>query len=98
MPPMLLHLGTKAEKDLSVLNNPGSEEEICLFESIKKTLKTDPTWYSKRLKEIKGVTEETTTGVHRLYEMHKKGELALSSHQCERFCNQVQVRQPVWLP
>ena len=73
---MLLHLGTKAEKDLSVLNNPGSEEEICLFESIKKTLKTDPTWYSKRLKEIKGVTEETTTGVHRLYEMHKKGELA----------------------
>jgi adenosylhomocysteinase len=73
---MLLHLGTKAEKDISVLNNPGSEEEICLFESIKKTLKTDPTWYSTRLKEIKGVTEETTTGVHRLYEMHKKGELA----------------------
>jgi adenosylhomocysteinase len=73
---MLLHLGTKAEKDLSVLNNPGSEEEVCLFESIKKTLKTDPSWYSRRLKEIKGVTEETTTGVHRLYEMHKKGELA----------------------
>ena len=73
---MLLHLGTKAEKDLSVLDNPGSEEEICLFESIKKTLKVDPTWYSKRLKEVIGVTEETTTGVHRLYEMHKKGELA----------------------
>ena len=71
---MLLHLGTKAEKDISVLNNPGSEEEICLFESIKKTLKTDPTWYSTRLKEIKGVTEETTTGVHRLYEKHKKGD------------------------
>ena len=73
---MLLHLGTKAEKDISVLNNPGSEEEICLFESIKQTLKKDSTWYSTRLKEIKGVTEETTTGVHRLYEMHKKGELA----------------------
>ncbi len=72
----LLHFGCKAEKDLSVLNNPGSEEEICLFESIKKTLKTDPPGIQKRLKEIKGVTEETTTGVHRLYEMHKKGELA----------------------
>lgn len=73
---MLLHLGTQAEKNPAVLNSPGSEEEICLFESIKQTLKKDPSWYSKRLKEIKGVTEETTTGVHRLYEMHKKGELA----------------------
>ena len=73
---MLLHLGTKAEKDISVLNNPGSEEEICLFESIKAKLKVDPAWYSTRLKEIKGVTEETTTGVHRLYEMAKKGDLA----------------------
>jgi len=73
---LLLHLGTKAEKDASVLNNPGSEEEICLFESIKKTLQKDPTWYSKRLAAVKGVTEETTTGVKRLYDMAKKGELA----------------------
>ena len=73
---LLLHLGTKAEKDPSLLDKPGSEEEIELFNSIKATLKRDPKWYSTRLKQIKGVTEETTTGVHRLYEMHKKGELA----------------------
>jgi adenosylhomocysteinase len=73
---LLLHLGTKAEKDISILAKPGSEEEICLFNSIKAKLKTDPTWYSTRLKHIKGVTEETTTGVHRLYQMHAKGELA----------------------
>jgi adenosylhomocysteinase len=73
---LLLHLGTRAEKDASVLNNPGSEEEVCLFTSIKDKLKTDPTWYSTRLAHIKGVTEETTTGVHRLYQMHKEGKLA----------------------
>ena len=73
---LLLHLGTRAEKDLSVVANPSSEEEICLFNSIKEKLKTDPTWYSTRLSKIKGVTEETTTGVHRLYQMHKEGKLA----------------------
>lgn len=73
---LLLHLGTRAETDISVLNNPGSEEEICLFNSIKKHLAVDATWYSKRLAAIKGVTEETTTGVHRLYQMHKDGKLA----------------------
>lgn len=73
---LLLHLGTRAEKDASVLNNPGSEEEICLFNSIKKHLAIDATWYSKRLPQILGVTEETTTGVHRLYQMHKEGKLA----------------------
>ncbi|HET9472822.1 MAG TPA: adenosylhomocysteinase [Steroidobacteraceae bacterium] len=73
---LLLHLGVKAEKDLNVLSKPGSEEEIELFNSIKATLKRDPKWYSTRIKHIKGVTEETTTGVHRLYDMHKRGELA----------------------
>jgi adenosylhomocysteinase len=73
---LLLHLGTKAEKDSSVLGKPSSEEEVALFDSIKATLKRDPSWYSVRLKQIKGVTEETTTGVHRLYDMHKRGELA----------------------
>jgi adenosylhomocysteinase len=73
---LLLHLGQRAESDLSVLENPGSEEEICLFNAIKAKLKTDPKWYSTRLAEIKGVTEETTTGVHRLYQMHKEGKLA----------------------
>ncbi|HEU4816691.1 MULTISPECIES: adenosylhomocysteinase [Janthinobacterium] len=73
---LLLHLGVRAETDLSVLANPGSDEEICLFNSIKKHLLADPTWYSKRLPEILGVTEETTTGVHRLYQMHKEGKLA----------------------
>ncbi len=73
---LLLHLGTRAEKDASLLNHPGSEEEVCLFNSIKDKLKTDPTWYSTRLAQIKGVTEETTTGVHRLYQMHREGKLA----------------------
>jgi adenosylhomocysteinase len=72
---LLLHLGAKAEKDLSVLDNPTSEEETILYASIKKKLETDPTWYSTRLAHVKGVTEETTTGVHRLYEMSKRGDL-----------------------
>ena len=69
---LLLHLGTRAEKDLSVVANPTSEEEICLFNAIKAKLQVDPTWYSVRLAAIMGVTEETTTGVHRLYQMHKE--------------------------
>jgi len=73
---LLLHLGSRAEKDSSVLNNPTSEEEICLFNSIKKHLAINAHWYSTRLAAIKGVTEETTTGVHRLYQMHKEGKLA----------------------
>ena len=73
---LLLHLGTRAEKDLSVVANPTSEEETCLFDSIKAKLKVLPNWYSLRLAAIKGVTEETTTGVHRLYQMHKEGKLA----------------------
>jgi adenosylhomocysteinase len=73
---LLLHLGTRAETDASVLAKPGSEEETSLFNSIRKTLARDPKWYSTRLKQIKGVSEETTTGVHRLYQMHKEGKLA----------------------
>jgi adenosylhomocysteinase len=73
---LLLHLGTKAEKDQSVLAKPGSEEEQALYASIRETLRKDPTWYLKRLKAIKGVSEETTTGVKRLYQMAKDGELA----------------------
>ena len=73
---LLLHLGTRAEQDASVLDNPTSEEEICLFDSIKKRLASHTGWYSKRLAQVKGVTEETTTGVHRLYQMFKDGKLA----------------------
>jgi adenosylhomocysteinase len=74
---LLMHLGARAEKDIKVLAKPGSEEEICLFNAIKAKLKVDPTWYSRRLKNIIGVTEETTTGVHRLNEMSALGTLAL---------------------
>ncbi len=73
---LLLHLGANAESDASVLHNPGSEEEVCLFNAIKAKLAVDAKWYSTRLGKIKGVTEETTTGVHRLYQMHKEGRLA----------------------
>ncbi len=73
---LLLHLGTRAETDLSVLDHPDSEESVCLFNAIKKRLATSPKWYSTRLAHVQGVTEETTTGVHRLYQMHKEGKLA----------------------
>jgi adenosylhomocysteinase len=72
---LLLHLGAKAEQDVSVLASPGSEEERVLFAAIKAKLASDKAWYSTRLAQIKGVTEETTTGVHRLYQMHERGEL-----------------------
>ena len=72
---LLLHLGARAEKDLSVIAKPTSEEETCLFAAIKAKLAQDPAWYSTRLAQIRGVTEETTTGVHRLYQMHERGEL-----------------------
>ncbi len=73
---LLMHLGTRAEKDIKVLGKPGSEEEIELFAAIKAKLKQDATWYSRRIKNIIGVTEETTTGVLRLNEMSAKGTLA----------------------
>ncbi len=74
---LLMHLGTRAEKDATLLDNPTSEEETCLYAAIKAKLAKDPTWYSRRLKNIIGVTEETTTGVHRLIEMAAKGTLAI---------------------
>src|SRR5437870_4179893 len=72
---LLIHLGIEAAKNPAVLNNPTNEEEEILFASIKKRLKDKPGWYEKNGKAIRGVTEETTTGVHRLYDMHKKGTL-----------------------
>ena len=72
---MLIILGSKAEKDLSVLDNPSSEEEVALFNSIKQRLAEKPGWYSNILKNIRGVTEETTTGVHRLYQMQESSDL-----------------------
>src|SRR5439155_1448578 len=69
---LLVHLGIRAEKDPSVLSAPKSEEEVALFNAIKKR---KPGWYSQVAKDIKGVTEETTTGVHRLYQMAKEKRL-----------------------
>jgi adenosylhomocysteinase len=73
---LLLHLGTRAESDASVIARPTSEEETALFAAIRARLKTDAHWYSSRIRHIKGVTEETTTGVKRLYQMAKEGQLA----------------------
>ncbi len=72
---LLLHLGARAEKDASCIARPTSEEETSLFQSIKKKLATDPAWYSTRAAQVRGVTEETTTGVKRLYQMAKEGTL-----------------------
>jgi len=73
---LLLILGTKAESNPSVIENPGSEEETCMFAAIKKRLTEDSSFYSRTLASIQGVTEETTTGVQRLYQMQKKGDLS----------------------
>ncbi len=72
---LLMHLGQLAAKDASLIANPTSEEETCLYNSIKAKLAVDPTWYARKAKDIIGVTEETTTGVHRLNEMSAKGTL-----------------------
>ncbi len=72
---LLAHLGKRAEQDPSVISDPKSEEEVSLYNAIKARLKAQPGWYSRISKEIKGVTEETTTGVHRLYEMHRQKRL-----------------------
>ncbi len=72
---LLVTLGAKAEADPSLVENPSSEEEEALFAAIKKRLAAQPGWYSERKAAIRGVTEETTTGVHRLYQMQEKGEL-----------------------
>ncbi len=74
---LLLHLGAKAERDAAAIANPTAEEERVLYAAIRAKLATDPAWYSTRLACIKGVTEETTTGVHRLYQMHERGELRI---------------------
>ncbi len=73
---LLLHLGVRAEADLAVLAKPASAEETALFAAIRARLAIDPKWYSRRIGHIRGVTEETTTGVHRLYQMAKEGRLA----------------------
>ena len=72
---LLAILGSKAETDSSVLDNPSSEEEVALFAAIRKRLDSHPGWYSKLKEAIGGVTEETTTGVNRLYQMQKEGRL-----------------------
>ncbi|MER1939184.1 adenosylhomocysteinase [Castellaniella sp. FW104-16D08] len=74
---LLLHLGARAESDASVIANPENEEERVLYAAIKARLAQDATWYSTRLAQIQGVTEETTTGVHRLYQMSQRGELKI---------------------
>jgi len=73
---LLLHLGARAESDASAIAKPSSDEERALFASIRARLKADPRWYSTRIRQIRGVTEETTTGVKRLYQMAKEGRLA----------------------
>jgi adenosylhomocysteinase len=73
---LLLHLGARAESDPGVIAKPTSEEETSLYAAIRARLKQDPQWYSKRIRQVRGVTEETTTGVKRLYQMAKDGQLA----------------------
>src|SRR5665213_241170 len=73
---LLVHLGARAESDRSLIAKPGNQEEFALFASIAKRLNDDPTFYSRIKGNIKGVTEETTTGVKRLYQMHSEGRLA----------------------
>ncbi len=72
---LLITLGARAERDAALIGNPTCEEEQVLFAAIRKRLESKPSWYSNVLRNIRGVTEETTTGVHRLYQMEKEGRL-----------------------
>ena len=74
---LLLHLGARAERDASLIAQPRNKDETALFNAIDATLKRDPNWYSLRLKAIRGVSEETTIGVKRLYQMARRGQLAI---------------------
>jgi adenosylhomocysteinase len=74
---LLLHLGARAERDATLIAHPDNKDEAALFKAIEATLKRDPHWYSERLKAIRGVSEETTIGVKRLYQMAKHGQLAI---------------------
>jgi adenosylhomocysteinase len=85
---LLVILGSKAEQNPALLDKPGNEEETALFGAIKTRLAKQPGWYSKLRKNIRGVTEETTTGVHRLYQMQDRGELPFPAINV----NQEQVR------
>ena len=96
---LLVHLGVKAEKDASFLDkDPGHEEGRVLYALVKRAIKERPGFFAQAAKNIKGVSEETTTGVHRLYQMAQKNELLFPCHQRERLGHQVQVRQPLRLP
>ena len=91
-------LGLRAESDASVMSKPGNEEEEALFAAIRMRLTPRPGFYSRIAKAIKGVTEETTTGVHRLYQMQKRRQPAVPRVQCQRLGHQVEVRQSLRLP
>ena len=95
---LLLMLGAQAEQDASVIAKPTNEEEVALYAAIRKRLETSPGWYSKRLAQIRGVTEETTTGVKRLYRFAREGRAALPRDQRQRLGHEVEVRQPLRLP
>ncbi len=95
---MLMHLGQRPRRTCPCWPTLSSEEERIVFAAIKAKLAQDPTWYTRKSAQIIGVTEETTTGVHRLNEMSAKRQPAVPRDQRERLGDQVQVRQPVRLP
>ena len=95
---LLVTLGARAEQDPSVIDNPASEEEQYLFAAIKKRLASNPGWYTRIRDNIIGVTEETTTGVNRLYQMQQNGTLPFSAINVNDSVTKVQIRQPVRLP
>jgi adenosylhomocysteinase len=97
---MLVHLGLRAEQgDTAFLDKPGSRKRKSLLRAHQAPARRKPGWFADRLAEsIKGVSEETTTGVHRLYIMEKEGKLPLPGDQRQRLGHQVEVRQPLWLP
>ena len=95
---MYILIGARVEAgETDLIETPQSEEEEYLFAQIKKRLAANPGWFTKQRHAIKGVSEETTTGVHRLYELYEKGPPALPGDQRERFGHQVEIRQQVWL-
>ena len=96
---LLVHMGYRAENDAETINRKGgNHEEQVILDTLNRILAEDNTRWHRTIAEMKGVSEETTTGVHRLYQMMEKGELLVPAINVQRLRYEIEIRQPVRLP